>query len=417
LLKAADYLIGGSRLIAEAIKKRADKERPDLSAAIDNFIYLSLIEDKIEKPDLDKLLIYLAELERLKSLNLDIARAITSALQEVRCVKVVLSAGSSMYLDGQMYSVWSSPHIPHDFSSPMQNIEQSMNKYLNQDSPLVLFNAPGYDIPSQDFLDFLSAMDAKNSMLSSLVFYNHKLEELSVLPAAGAKKRFVVFGVWPWQFVSARRVKSIGEFRSFKIQEQDKELFIADIEMELNYPKSGKQIVLSGCALKANLNEKSKIAILSNLPLGAKKSEELAGIYLGHWPNIEETFQDYSRKIELFTYTANAQSLSLKESLNIEFERILSIKDLLKNYLMVLDAYLRWHFLPAGYENIGFLTVRERFYGLNAALKKIDESGYLANFILPSGYSFARDLNYASCRVNERKVLLSDGLKLYLKPG
>jgi hypothetical protein len=417
LLKAADYLIGGSRLIAEAIKKRADKERPDLSAAIDNFIYLSLIEDKIEKPDLDKLLIYLAELERLKALNLDIARAITSTLQEVRCVKVVLSAGSSMYLDGQMYSVWSSPHIPHDFSSPMQNIEQCINKYLNQDSPLVLFNAPGYDVPSQDFLDFLSAMDAKNSMLSSLVFYNHKLEELSVLPAAGAKKRFVIFGVWPWQFVSARRVKSIGEFRSFKIQEQDKELFIADIEMELTYPKSGKQIVLSGCALKANLNEKSKIAILSNLPLGAKKSEELAGIYLGHWPNIEETFQDYSRKIELFTYTANAQSLSLKESLNIEFERILSIKDLLKNYLMVLDAYLRWHFLPAGYENIEFLTVRERFYGLNAALKKINESGYLANFILPSGYSFARDLSYASCRVNERKVLLSDGLKLYLKPG
>ena len=322
-----------------------------------------------------------------------------------------------MYLDGQMYSVWSSPHIPHDFSSPMQNIQKRMDKYFNQDSPLVLFNAPGYDTPSQDFFDFVSAIEAQNRGLSSFVFYNNKLEELAVLPAAGSKKHFIIFGVWPWQFVSSRRVKSIGEFRSFRINEQNRDLYIADIEMELVCLKSGKQVVFSGCALKLSPSDKTRIAILSNFLPGAKKAEELAGVYLSRWPNIEEAFQDYSRKIELFTYTANSQSFSLAENLSIGFERASSIKDLFKNYLMALDAYVRWHFLPAGYENKEFLTIRERFYDLGVKLDKVGEKGYLANFSLPSGYAFAKDLSYAFYRVNEREIILTDGSSLYLKPG
>ena len=313
-----------------------------------------------------------------------------------------------------MYSIWSSPHIPHDFSSPIQNIQKRIDKCFNQDSPLVLLNAPGYDLPSQDFFDFFSAIENKNNRFTSFAFYGNKLEELAVLPVVESKKRFIIFGVWPWQFVASRRVRSIGEFRSFRINEQNKDLYIADIEMELNYPKAGNQVVLGGCALKASLSDKTRMVILSNFPPGVKKAEELAGIYLSRWPNAEETFQDYSRKIELFTYTANSSRFFLTESLNIEFERASSIKDLLKNYLMVLDAYVRWHFLPAGYENMEFLTVRERFYNLGVKLEDVDGKSYLANFSLPSGYPFVRDLSYASCRVNEREVVLADGLSLYL---
>lgn len=417
LLKAADHVIGASQLITEAIEKRGGKERSGLSGIVENLIYLSLVQDKIDKPTLDKLSIYLDELENLKGLNLDIARAIYKALQEVRYVKAVLSDGSNIYLDGQMYSVWSSPHIPHDFSSPMQDIHKRIDKYFNQDSPLVLFNAPGYDLPSKDFFDFLSAMESKNGSFSSLVFCNNKLEELAVLPVVESKKRFIIFGIWPWQFVSSRRVKNIGKFRSFRINEQNRDLYIADIEIELAYPMADKQVVLRGCALKASPSDKTRIVILSNFPSGAKEAEELAGIYLSRWPNIEEAFQDYSRKIELFTYTANSQRFSLAESLKIEFERVSSIKDLLKNYLIVLDAYVRWHFLPAGYENKEFLTSRERFYSLDVRLNKVDNKGYLANFSLPADYSFARDLSYASCRINEKGITLSDDLGLYLNPG
>ena len=413
-LKAADYLIGASQLITETIINKGGKERPGLNGIVDNLIYLFLVQDKIDKTILDKLFVYLNELENIKSLKLDIAQAISAVLQDVRCIKAVLSDGSSIYLDGQMYSVWSSQHIPHDFSLPIHNLRKRLDKYLNHDSPLVIFSAPGYDIPSQDFFDFLSAIETKNCGFSSFIFYNNKLEELAVLPVVGAKKRFIIFGVWPWQFVSSRHVKSIGQFRSFRINEQNKDLYIADIEMELVYPKTGKQVILGGCALKASPSDKTRIAILSNFPPGARKAEELAETYLGYWPNVEETFQDYSRKIELFTYTANSSRFFLAESFNVEFERSPSIKDLLKNYLMILDAYVRWHFLPAGYENKEFLTVCERFYNLGLRLDKVNEKGYLANFSLPPGYSFARDLSYASCRINERGVTLSDGLSLSL---
>jgi hypothetical protein len=187
--------------------------------------------------------------------------------------------------------------------------------------------------------------------------------------------------------------------------------------MELTYPEAGKQLVLCGCALKASLSDKVRLVILSNFSPSAKRAEELAGIYLSRWPNTEETFQDYSRKIELFTYTADSQRFLLAENLNIEPGRALSIKDLFQNYLMVLDAYVRWHFLPAGYENKEFSVSQERFYNLGVKLDKVDGKGYLANFSLPSGYSFTQDLSYASCRINERGVVLSDGLSLYLNPG
>jgi len=414
LLRAADYLFGVSKLIAAAIKNRLAKLEGNPEEMTEALIYLPLLQEKIEPPLLDKLSGYLNELENIQVMGMDMSRIMAPCLQLVRCVKVILSDGPNLYLDGQMYSVWSSQHIPYDFASPIYNLKKYINKYLNTDAPLILFNAPGYDMPPAEFFTFLASLESKGVNITNLVLYGNKFEELEVLAIPQAKKRSFIFGVWPWQFIECRKVKSLGEFRRFHLAEQNKDLYLADIVMELRHPNAGKQATLYGCAIKTSLKEKTRMVILSNLPPADKKAEELTAIYFDHWPNLEEAFQDYSRKIELFTYTANSQRYFNAEGFNLGSGQAVSVKELCKNYLAALDAYVRWHFLPSGsrYEDQAFSVTKERFYDLGVQLAA-GNTASLANFILPAGYSFGKDLAYMSHRVNEKEVVL-DGKRFLI---
>ncbi|MBP7835980.1 MAG: hypothetical protein KA022_00710 [Candidatus Omnitrophica bacterium] len=414
LLKAADSIIGASQRIAAAVKGRLGSTEGDFNAVIENLIYLPLLKEAISPPAMDKLSACLKEIESIKVMNLDILRIITLCLQEVRCVRMILSDGENVYLDGQMYSVWSSPHIPYDFVSPIHNLKKYINKYFNEGQPLVLFNAPGYDMPSSEFFSLLAAFDAQSSSISNMILYGNKFNELEVIPVTSAKKRFIIFGLWPWQFTECRKVKNIGQFRRLHLEPQNSDFYIADIEMSLSHPRLGRQVSLSGCAVKTSLSEKTRLVILSNLSSGDKSSEELAATYLNHWPNLDEAFQDYSHKIELFTYAANSQRFFSAEKLNPQLDHVLSVEELLRNYLLALDAYVRWYLLPSGYADKELALIKERFYDLEIQLAGNNESR-LAGFILPPEYSFGKDLGYLCHRLNEKEVVFSDGLKLYFK--
>ena len=415
LLRAADSIIGASKLIAASVKSRLPQDEGNFEDLVENLIYLPLLQGKISQIAADNLANYLEKVENIKVMNLDISRIISSSLQEARCVKAILSDGANLYFDASMYSVWSSPHIPYDFSSPLNNLKKRINKYFNEGSPVVIFNAPGYDMPSQEFFNFLGALDGKGNSITNLVIYGNKFEELEVLPIALSPKRNFVFGVWPWQFTECRKVKSLGEFRRFRLEEQERDIFIADIEIELRHPNTGRQMSFNGCVIKLSLLEKTRLVILSNFTPAMKKSEDLAAIYFNHWPNLEEAFQDYSRKIELFTYTANSQKYFSAENINLGLGEVTSISELFRAYLSALDAYTRWHLLPAGYEEKDFVVTKERFYNLIVEPKSKKES-FLANFVLPPGYIFDKDLSYLCRRINEKEVSLSSGQKLFLKP-
>ncbi|MDD5662428.1 MAG: hypothetical protein PHW68_04600, partial [Candidatus Omnitrophica bacterium] len=414
LLKAADSMIGASQRIAAAVKSRLGRTEDDLNAVIENLIYLPLLREKTDQSVLNKLSACLKEIENIKVMNLDILRIITLCLQEVRCVRMILSDGENVYLDGQMYSVWSSPHIPYDFVSPIHNFKKYINKYFNEGQPFVLFNAPGYDMPSPEFFNFLNACEAQSSSISNTVLYGNKFNELEVIPMGAPKKRFFIFGIWPWQFTECRKVKNIGQFRRLHLEAQDSDFYIADIEMALSHPRLGKQVSLAGCAVKTSLEEKTRLVILSNIAPGDKSSEELAVTYLNHWPNLDEAFQDYSHKIELFTYAANSQRFFSAEKLNPQLDHVLSVEELLGNYLLALDAYVRWYLLPTGYTDKELMLIKERFYNLDIQLTKNNEN-CLAGFVLPPEYAFGKDLAYLCRRINEKEVVFPDGMKLYFK--
>jgi len=428
LLKAADCLMGGSYRFAEDIRKRLKEYGSDLLAKTEALIYLGLfapenIEQKTleslwplinRKISLDTITAYTDQLRQDKALIPDIRRLITNAANEVRCIKLVLANGETVYLDGQLHTVWSSPHTPYDLSAAIHNTKHYLNKYALGDTPFLLFMAPGYETPTLEFFKFLMGWEGILEGFVSLYLYGNKFEELEKVTLEQNKRRFFILGLWPWQFTGQRKIIHMGQFRPFHCQILEKDFFIADLELALTQPITKQSITLRGCVLKNAPSDKIRVLILSNFPAAVKTAEEVAQTYLSQWPNLEEAFQDLSRKIELYTYTANAQRFFSIDNLGLDLTPVpWDIKTLFDYYLRVLDLYIRWHFMPFGYEEKDFVFMKDNFYNLGASLTR-QESRVLIKFPLPpAGFAFSKDLAYACRRLNQREIISSDGKRLW----
>ena len=426
LLKAADYLVGGSLAITQTIKNRLKSQKPDLLAKTESLIYASLFDifnNSSLSPDSglwalinqrltkEEILSYLSELEQVKVLNTDLLRTISTIFQEIRGIQVGLFDGSVFYLDGQLYTVWSAPQIPYDFSTTIYNVKSYINKYFENEEPCSLFAAPGYDIPSREFFDFILGLGVEAKRVNKLILYDNKFEELEIIRLETQRKHFFVIGAWPWQFGQYRKLNILNEFQAFHFEPLNKDFYIAEAKIELLQPNINKAVTLRALLLKLKPTEKTKLLILSNLSPERASLQELAKIYLSRWPNLEEAFDDFSRKIELFTYTANAHRFFSIDQLNSSGEES-DITGLFNYYLRALDLYVRWHFLPSGYEDKDFSTVKEHFYDQKVFLEKQKE--YIrATFKPAPDYPYLKDLAYACRRLNEREIRFSDGLRLW----
>ncbi len=425
LLKAADYLIGGSNLIGGIIKEKVNLIEP--ASKTEALLYRPLFdisEKSSLKPDFGLWLLagekftqsdmssYLNKLEASEGLPSQAFKAIIKSAQEARCIKFNLTDKAVLYLDGQLRTIWSTQHIPYDFSATPYNIKSYIDKYFRQDFPFILFMAPGYDTPTKDFFDFVLSLDSSERKVYSLCLQGNTLEDIEILSVEQAKRKFFVFGLWPWQFSSYRSVKFTGEFKKFYLEALKQDFYIAGVEAELLQPATKQKLTLKGAALKSGPNEKIRVVILSNLPADKVGLEELANLYVNRWPNLEETFQDLSRKIELFTYTGASQRFFSPESLMLDKEALPDMGACFSRYLKILDLFVKWHFLPSGYEDKDFTVTKEDFYRVKARIKK-EKSRILVHFHPSSGYPFLKDLEYACRRINEREVMLLGGLRLW----
>ena len=427
LLKAADYLIGGSFYFADAIREYIRLPQAELLSRTEGAIYLPLCEAlKIDKtapcpwPFLyrvfskEELFAYLFDLKNNKQLTQDLKLLANHIFQEVRCVKINYADGNSLYLDGQLHTIWSTPHIPYSFVTPIQNIKSYVNSCFFSAKPFVIFAAPGYDVPPKEFFSFMLSFGSEEKRASRMNIFGNRLEELGVIPLEEGRATHFVFGLLPWQFGHYRNVLKLKEFKPFQEEMSKQNFYLAEIELELSQPDLEQTIQLRGCALKNSLEEKIRFVILSNMWL-EQTPEGLANLYLQRWPNLEESFQDYSRKIELLTYTASPSAdIFSTENLSFESELESEISLLFGNYLKILDTFVRMYFLPFGYENKDFLTTSERFYGLKTTVQKQKEA-VVVTFNPPAGYKFLADLTYACRRVNEREVVFAPGYRLWLQ--
>ncbi|MCK9571774.1 MAG: hypothetical protein M0Q96_00625 [Candidatus Omnitrophica bacterium] len=412
LLKALDYLIGGSSQINAKFCKKLNRDPEQMQPLTEALIFESLFAKNNNLSELwsiignqysqEILQNYSRLLSRIEMINVDTLHTISDIFTEARGVKVHFPDDDIVYFDGQLHTTWSTAYLPSDFSDSVYALKNNLNRYFFENNPIVLFTAPGYDIPPKEFFTLLYNFSNSQKAPDVLTIYGNKLEDLENISLPAQKTYSVVFCLWPWQFTSQRKVKKLSAFLPAHIESVNKDLYLAAIEMDLQQPALGRSISLKGCAVKTNLNEKTKLVILSN-NLPTESLDQLAGLYLSYWPNLEESFQDFSRKIELSTYTVNVQKFSFLNNPAASPQPPAELKDIFANYVKMLDVYLRWYFLPSEYQEKDLTFTSENLYQLPAVFVASQDKACVK--IQPGAdYPYLKDLNYLVRRFNERRI-------------
>ncbi len=423
MLKAADSLLGGVNYFVQEIEKQLSKKGSDRLNLTETLLYLPLFG---QEPGIDsglwqlvnkrytgqELSSYLLELQEVTSLHTNLPSLINQIFRPILFLRITFSDGSVCYLDGQFHTLWSSPRIPFDFSITDYKIKSYINKYFLQGKPIVLFTAPGYDVFPKEWLDFLIKLNSEIITIDKITLIGSKFQELETITELKPKDYFVVFALWPWQHLKYRKVEFLGEFKPFSWGPEKKNFYLAETIIQLSQPNTNQSLIINGAVLKESLAAKLEMIILGNLPKAQASPEYIANIYLNCWPNLQEGLKEFSRKIELFTYSASSREVFDIEKVLSQKETRLGIQESLAKYLEGLDAYVRWYFLPKTYREMDFSTIKKRFYCLKARLKK-EKDSYWLKFILPENYPHQKDLKYAIARMNESEIILSDGKRLW----
>ena len=422
LLKAIDYLIRGSAQLSEAIQRRLGYPKEEVEGLTQTLIFQDIVGNEpgalssIMRNEIsaDKLSGYFAQLQELKTMKLDLSRLSANIFTESRGIKMHFIDGSVVYLDAQMHTVWPTPYIPHDFSATVTSVKDCINRYFFRNGNLILFMAPGYDIPTKEFFTLLLNFNSKHETADNLILYGNKLDELEHIALNPEEEHNLLFALWPWQFTAYRKVKTIGEFSLQRIECLNKEFYLAEIEIELLQPANMQPFLLKGCAIKLNLAEKIRLVVLSTD--AARSLVSLANDYFFRWPNLDESLHDFNRKIELFNCTGESQHFFAYEELPIGKSEPVDIKSIFSGYLQALDAYLRWHFMPSGYEKTEIGLIKERFYSQKAQLVQ-DKNKIRYLLTVAHDYAYVNDLEYICRRLNERDIHADDGQKICFESG
>ncbi|MBU1998971.1 MAG: hypothetical protein KKE64_05705, partial [Candidatus Omnitrophica bacterium] len=412
LLGAIDSLIGGCALLAElAEKQKSPTDRPLIKKMISCLFYFSLFNSMGALPESivtwdsqiftrNDLNTYSRILNQLRFRDTEALSLVYKTFNKVKAVKVEFSDNTSLFLDPQMHSVWSNDHIPEDFSSISSILYKRLKGTFENNLPLILQTAPGYEKPIKEFFYLLK--DELGKDITKISFLGDNLQELENYSLAKRNKPPLIFAFWPWQFQSYRKVTIGQEFKPINIEALGKQYYGAEISIDLLQPELKMKAGFKGVALKKSLTDKILMVILTNDLSLSSKPQELIQAYFAYWPNLEEGFKDYGSKIELFTYASSFNMFSV-DILELAKGSDIDMQGLLSYYIKVLDLYLRSLNCPIGYDQLDFLNMAERFYQLNITAQKQNNCIWV-KINPPVEYPYPKELEYIQRRLNEKGI-------------
>ncbi len=431
-LKAADQLLGVSTAFNEIIAQKSGMPLHDVAQKNEYMLYKHLFEDHenpgiLRYPVSLKALIdsqiepkefyaYLTETQKVMTAPASYCQLITKSFREAAGIKIKFEDGSHFSLDGRLSTIWQSTEvIPPDLSVTFSEIKSCINSYA-AGKPIVLFMGPEKGQAIALFFQFLINLSSQKKKIINIALCDNKSQELEVIDNVNLKESTprIVFGLWPWQYGQYRKITYLDSFKFYSSEQGKKDFFIAEVNVELTQPIVNNKLILRGCALKNSLHEKVRLVILTNTAAAELPLSELVDAYLERWPNLEESYEDYNRKKELFFYTEASKAPLSLSLLSGCAEPSQGLEGISEYYLQVLDLYAKWRFFPQGYRKKDLSTMKKLFYELPCRLKKAKDR-LLLTFVVPPGYAYLKDLAYACRRVNEKKIILQGACRLLME--
>lgn len=424
LLKAMDSLAGGSRVLLDLLKDNIKSEPEELFKKVEFLLYFSLfgnvgdlvlnkesgiwslINHKLNQVSIS---FFFSELQRIKNLSASALKIFNDSLARVCYLKVEFENQFVCFIDGEFHLAWSLNRIPGDFSAPLYCIDTYLYDNFNKDLPLSLFMSPGYEAPTKDFLDLARVFNNPEPKKIKITYYSEDSEEIKSNTFKLYKKNNLIFGLWPWQFIPNRIINNQENYRKIRIKSTGREYFVSPVEVKLSESDGPKDqgVIFEGYSLKQNLEDNVKVYILSNNSSGLNIVES----YLSRWPNLAETLQDFSKKVEIY----NSLVKTSEQGNNIKKENVQSSLDIytaVNFYINELSNQFGHYFLPNAYKNADFKLLKERFYDLTVLIKNQEDTVFVT-FTPTIDYEYLSDLKYACNRLNEAGICLANGKKLW----
>ena len=413
-LKAADLCLGGTQVIASALASLnasalLNITLLDLSAFVETLLYLPLCGEENYQdlgPASKEALAVIAGkkcsaslninperrridyLEQAKAANPQILNQLLTEAREISKLKFILEDNSFFFLDSGSHSIWSTARIPECFSAGLSKTKAYLNgSILENTNPLVLQALAGFDAPTPASLNFIASFQSENpdKAIKRIELYSMDNLLIDTIQPLPQKKRFFIFGLWPWQY------KNRDRHHLFQIN------------------GVCPYFTLRSLAITDKDNRKI-LDIFTNVEENQLDNEKIIGHYLEHWPNLETGYKDFLDKIGHF-YQLSKSKIMPKNNVHFSEGNDLALSEIFSFWRWELNSYCQKYFFPLSYQRLDFLALKERFYNLRGRV--ISEANYSkVIFEIPHNFPYAGDLLYGCQRVNEADIQLMDGRRL-----
>jgi hypothetical protein len=358
LLKAADSLVGGLDLLAEEISAGKSLSREGVRSALDTLLLRPFIDDHLLGRVTASFSVHKAvpagpstgEAAQedvfdpaLVSLSPSQIKKFREAVScRVKIVSIGLPDGAKVYFDGQCHTLRGNAHVPAVFGVPFAYAKREVSGFFMGKTPLVFLMAPGYESPSKEFLGFIKAIATQHGAPVNVDFLTETGEFNYGKFNINNRSNFI-FGLWPWQFGQNIDVKLSKETSKIEISHLNKEYYLSEGAVTFSFLEKGDKLGFRVCALRETPAGEPKITLVTNFDFKNVAGVDVASIFFGKWPGLDDSFRDYTRIMEGYASGKDPMGSSEPYPFVNNEDTSKALSGIISEYRLFLDWYLkRW---------------------------------------------------------------------------
>lgn len=358
-----------------------------------------------------------------KSLALTMTQEYAQIFSETSYLKMTLADTVSVFVDGQLKTLWPENAVHSIFTVPLnKSLVYLSENFIGNTRPVFFSHVPGYKNFAKQFYEMMWAFeDMPGKNIVKMAIFDTQKNEIAHFNIIPKKKRYFAVGAWPWQEECKKFIdEDIRLIKHFFHDGLSKEIYYSEIKTALGQPVAGQSVSVRVALLRETGLDWPVMAVVTNIPAQDMSMEEVIAQYLTHWPNFQEGHNDFSAKAEKASYGAVSMIPSADKVPLLEGDGCYNLLDGTGDIwrhvdflLSAINNYCQRHFFPPHYEQLNFPTVKQRFYDLPGHIVKKQDC-LMVRLLLPGGYAYRKDLEYALRRLNESNIRDYSNIRLMM---
>jgi hypothetical protein len=425
LLQGVDFELGISGLVADLFVSYSHNVSKKVRGEMDSIVQALIIFKTMFDINIDKTRcyknkeiwtligrrptrsVYNQVMDMLLNTQLSVEQLFTEtkkALSVVSGYRFLLQDNTSFFIDAEMLSLWPKSVSRRNIYSTYYKTSSYVDRFLQGDQVLSVFNLQGTDHYSQEFINFLFALDDQSlpKRIKQIELIDLDGKVLETRPINISEKRLFLIGLWPWQIELASE---------FEKKPANKKLFWGDLDIGYHYQI--EEVIMP--QLIVNKELKYNIILLKDTPTGAIRMGLLTNIpsdvihnYLNirelyHWISPEGKYKDFMKrsKEEIPINVSQARDLT-NEIKPLQNEKYLD--QIFGALSQIIFSQFKVYFIPSDCKTWNALKLKDIFLRQRAIIKRNSES-VIYNILISNELSMLPYLEHICQRLNSHKFI------------